>query len=54
MCLSKEVVLLTWTLRTARMTPHEHAVFINGLVGQKKTQCLETRLTDLTEELRKW
>lgn len=52
--LEREITLLTWHLRANRMTSQEHAIFTAGLVGKKPIHTLESRVVDLTEELRKW
>jgi hypothetical protein len=33
--LERELALLIWHMRANRMTPREHAIYVNSLVGKK-------------------
>lgn len=51
--LEREIALLTWHLKMARMTPIEIAIYHNGL-RKKPRQGIEERMEDLAAELSKW
>lgn len=50
--LEREIALLTWHLRAHRMTPMQHAIWSNSLVGRKLTYGIERRFDDLILEIR--
>lgn len=58
--LEKEIAFLLWRLRMMRMTPMESAIYYNGLAraywinGPRPVYTLQSRIEDLTEELRIW
>ena len=49
-----EVALLTWHFKMQRLTPHESAIYHNGLRLQKPREGIEERIEDLIAELRQW
>lgn len=52
--LEREIALLTWHLKMARLTPAQSAAYHNSLVGKNPVRGLEARVTDLIAELKQW
>lgn len=58
--LEREIAFLVWVMKHKRMTSLETAIYHNGLAraywinGRRPVYTLQSRIEDLTEELRIW